>query len=106
MARCIGRRRGYLIESGPRRPAQRPRIAQIRDNLIDRIAEAEREGRPGEVEGLKISLAGAEDKLAQIGRAQPAHRPRHASPCPARVTGGRQPRLIPQVRLLGSENAG
>jgi hypothetical protein len=49
-------------------PAQRPRIAEIRDNLIARIAEAEREGWPGETEGLKISLAGAEDKLAQIDR--------------------------------------
>ena len=49
-------------------PAQRARIAEIRDNLTARIAEAEREGWPGEVEGLKISLAGAEDKLAQIGR--------------------------------------
>ena len=49
-------------------PAQRRRIAEIRDNLTARIAEAEREGWPGEVEGLKISLAGAEDKLAQIGR--------------------------------------
>ena len=49
-------------------PAQRARIAEIRDNLTARIAEAEREGWPGEVEGLKISLAGAEDKLAQIDR--------------------------------------
>jgi hypothetical protein len=49
-------------------PAQRPRIAEIRDNLISRIAEAEREGWLGEAEGLKISLAGAEDKLAQIDR--------------------------------------
>jgi len=49
-------------------PAQRPRIAEIRDNLIARIAEAEREGWPGEAEGLKISLAGARDKLAQIDR--------------------------------------
>ena len=49
-------------------PAQRTRIAQIRDNLTARIAEAEREGWPGEVEGLKISLAGAEDKLTQIDR--------------------------------------
>ena len=49
-------------------PAQRHRIAEIRDNLTARIAEAEREGWLGEVEGLKISLAGAEDKLAQIGR--------------------------------------
>jgi hypothetical protein len=30
--------------------------------------EAEREGWLGEAEGLKISLAGAEDKLAQIDR--------------------------------------
>jgi hypothetical protein len=56
-------------------PAQRSRIAEIRDNLLDRIAEAEREGWLGEVEGLKISLAGAEDKLAQIDR-----RPSHEGP--------------------------
>jgi hypothetical protein len=49
-------------------PAQRTRIAEIRDNLIARIAEAEREGWRGEAEGLKVSLAGAEDKLAQIDR--------------------------------------
>ena len=49
-------------------PAQQPRIAEIRDNLLARIAEAEREGWPGEIEGLKVSLAGAEDKLAQIDR--------------------------------------
>jgi hypothetical protein len=47
-------------------PAQRTRIAEIRDNLIARIAEAEREGWRGEAEGLKISLAGATGKLAQI----------------------------------------
>ena len=40
-------------------PAQRPRITEIHDNLIARIAEAEREGWHGEAEGLKISLAGA-----------------------------------------------
>ena len=49
-------------------PAQRPRITEIRDNLISRIAEAEREGWLGEVEGLKVSLAGADDKLAQLDR--------------------------------------
>ena len=49
-------------------PAQRPRIAEIRDNLIARIAEAEREGWLGETEGLNVSLAGANDKLAQIDR--------------------------------------
>jgi Phage integrase family len=47
-------------------PAQRPRISEIRDNLLARIAEAEAEGWPGEIEGLKVSLAGADDKLAQI----------------------------------------
>jgi len=47
-------------------PAQRPRLEEIRDNLHARIAEAEREGWLGELEGLKVSLAGAEDKLAQI----------------------------------------
>jgi len=49
-------------------PAQQQRIVDIRDNLIDRIAEAEREGWIGEVEGLQISLAGANDKLAQIDK--------------------------------------
>ena len=49
-------------------PAQRQRIVEIRDNLIARIAEAEREGWLGEVEGLQISPAGAKDKLAQIDR--------------------------------------
>jgi hypothetical protein len=72
-------------------PAQRPRIAEIRDNLIARIAEAEREGWLGEAEGLKISLAGANDKLAQIDRRptdQPLNlgipTPRHANPPPSR----------------------
>jgi hypothetical protein len=47
-------------------PAQRPRIAEIHNNLLDRITEAEREGWTGEVEGLKVSLAGAKQKLAQL----------------------------------------
>jgi integrase len=49
-------------------PAQRTRITEIRDNLTARITEAEREGWLGEAEGLKISLAGAQDNLAQIDR--------------------------------------
>ena len=49
-------------------PAQRARLVEIRDNLTARIAEAEREGWLGEVEGLAVSLAGADDKLAQIDR--------------------------------------
>jgi len=47
-------------------PAQRGRLLEIRDNPIARIAEAEREGWLGEIEGLKVSLAGTEDKLTQI----------------------------------------
>lgn len=50
-------------------PAQRPRLEEIRVNLHDRIAEAEREGWLGEIEGPQVSLAGAEDKLAQIDTA-------------------------------------
>jgi Phage integrase family len=46
-------------------PAQRSRLAEIRANLLARIAEAEREGWTGEAEGLRVSLAAAEDKLAQ-----------------------------------------
>lgn len=38
----------------------------IRDNLIDRVTEAEREGWAGEAEGLKVSLAAANAKLAQV----------------------------------------
>src|ERR1700712_2867512 len=40
-------------------------IGRIRDNLLDRITEAETNRWFGEAEGLKVSLAGARDKLAQ-----------------------------------------
>ncbi|MFE2432892.1 hypothetical protein ACFXJ5_40080 [Streptomyces sp. NPDC059373] len=49
-------------------PSQRARLVEIRDNLLDRIAEAEREGWLGEIEGLRVSLAGAIDKLTQVDR--------------------------------------
>ena len=49
-------------------PEQRPRLVEIRDNLHARIAEAEREAWLGEVEGLHVSLTGAQDKIAQIDR--------------------------------------
>ena len=47
-------------------PAQRPRLVEICSNLLARIEEASREGWLGEVEGLKVSLAAAEHKLAQL----------------------------------------
>ena len=48
-------------------PGQRHRLAGIRDSLTARITEAEREGWTGEAEGLRVSLAAAEAKLAQAG---------------------------------------
>jgi hypothetical protein len=47
-------------------PGQRPRLIQIHDNLGARIDEAKRHGWAGEVEGLKVSLAAANQKLAQM----------------------------------------
>ena len=47
-------------------PAARHRLIQIRDNLIARIAEAESRRWLGEAEGLKVSLAGARAKLAEM----------------------------------------
>lgn len=45
---------------------ERPRLVEIRDNLLARILEAEREGWLGEIEGLQSSLTHAEEKLAQL----------------------------------------
>ncbi|MFF3493235.1 hypothetical protein ACFYWS_17965 [Streptomyces sp. NPDC002795] len=51
-------------------PAQRARLTEIRENLLARITEAEREEWLGEIEGLEISLAGAQDKLALLDAEQ------------------------------------
>ncbi|MFF4020694.1 hypothetical protein [Streptomyces sp. NPDC001843] len=51
-------------------PSQRDRLIEIRYNLLHRIAEAQREGWLGEVEGLEISLAGVEEKLTQLDTAR------------------------------------
>ena len=47
-------------------PAQRTRLAEICGNLTARITEAEAARWLGEAEGLKVSLAGARHKLAQM----------------------------------------
>jgi integrase len=47
-------------------PAQRPRLVEIRRNLDQRIAEAQRNRWLGEVDGLRVSLAAADAKLAQL----------------------------------------
>jgi integrase len=49
-------------------PTQRHRLVDIRENIVARIQEARQEGWLGEVEGLEVSLAGAEHKLAQLDR--------------------------------------
>lgn len=49
-------------------PAQRSRLVDIRDNLQARIAEAQREAWLGEIEGLQVSLDGAQSKLNDIDR--------------------------------------
>lgn len=56
-------------------PNQRPRLIDIRDNLTARIAEAQREGWLGEIEGLEVSLAGATDKITQFDQRSDTQRP-------------------------------
>ncbi|MFI6850492.1 integrase [Kitasatospora sp. NBC_00085] len=53
-----------------------PRMLEISQNLADRIAEAEREGWLGDVAGLSVSLAAADEKIAQLS----ARRTRRESP--------------------------
>ena len=72
-------------------PAQRPRLEEIRDNLLARMTEAEREGWTGEAEGLKISLARTNEKLAQADKAA-ARRTEHVHlGIPATATSPPQP---------------
>lgn len=47
-------------------PVERSRLIDIRDNLIERITEAESKGWLGEAEGLRVSIDGAREKLAQM----------------------------------------
>ncbi|CAM5259030.1 hypothetical protein SXANM310S_02569 [Streptomyces xanthochromogenes] len=42
------------------------RLVEVRDNLTDRITEAEQEGWFGEVEQLSVSRTAAEEKIAQL----------------------------------------
>ena len=58
-------------------PSQRARLEEIRDSLLARITEARREGWLGEVEGLQVSLAGANDKLDQLDQRTHRHSSTH-----------------------------
>ena len=78
-------------------PAQRPRLAEIRDNLIARIGEAQREDWTGETEGLQVSLAATEQKLAQMDqitarrRATVTHLGMPGHPPPSAASSPRRP---------------
>jgi hypothetical protein len=50
-------------------PRQRRRLTEIIRNLAERIGEAKANGWHGEVEGLTVSLAAAENKLTGLDRA-------------------------------------
>ncbi|MEV7393242.1 MULTISPECIES: hypothetical protein [unclassified Streptomyces] len=63
-------------------PAQRGRLEEIRDNLLARSAEAEREGRLGEVEGLKDSTsASSAPRISSPRSTGSPRRPPSASAC-------------------------
>ncbi len=49
-------------------PRQRDRLAEIAANLRERISEARDNGWLGEIEGLRISLRGAETTLVALDR--------------------------------------
>jgi hypothetical protein len=51
-------------------PKQLPRLAEIVDNLKARLDEAHRQGWLGEVDGIRISLDGAERKLEEMRASQ------------------------------------
>ncbi|MEU7156022.1 hypothetical protein AB0A98_06195 [Streptomyces chrestomyceticus] len=68
----LGNSQGSFSQRGIRCPMLRPDprerrcLVEIRDNLVDRIAEAKREGWLGDVKGHGTTLEGAKDKLAQM----------------------------------------
>ncbi|WP_247708373.1 site-specific integrase [Streptomyces sp. C3-3] len=47
-------------------PDELPRLEEVRENLGDRISEAERQGWLGDVEQLSVSRSAAEEKIARI----------------------------------------
>jgi integrase-like protein len=51
-------------------PRQKGRLAEIINNLKERISEAKANGWGGEVQGLRVSLDGAQAKMASLIRAE------------------------------------
>ena len=70
-------------------PAQMPRLLEIRDNLADRISEAEREGWLGEIAGLQATLGAAEQKLQTMKQIADRHTVTHLGMPDFRNTVGR-----------------
>jgi hypothetical protein len=68
-------------------PAQRARLQEIRDNLTARILEAEQHGWLGEAEGLRVSLAAAQAKLAQLDERTQRGAINHGIPTFSEVAG-------------------
>lgn len=58
-------------------PAQHGRLTEILANLRDRLAEAEQQGWHGEITGLEVSIAGAEQKLHTMSEMTARHGPVH-----------------------------
>ncbi|MFE7666399.1 tyrosine-type recombinase/integrase [Streptomyces celluloflavus] len=58
-------------------PAQAPRLREIIANLHARVDEAKQQGWLGEIAGLEVSLAAANDKLAAMNRLTERHGPVH-----------------------------
>ena len=65
-------------------PAQRERLVEIRDNLTARIAEAQREGWLGDVEGLRSASTAPTTNSLRSNDAHPARRPSTSASPPSR----------------------
>jgi Phage integrase family len=75
-------------------PAQRPRLASIRDNLTARIDEAHQQGWTGEAQGLQVSLAAANQKTHPTRPTHPT--PGHHPPGHTRLPRPRRPHHHPR----------
>jgi hypothetical protein len=70
-------------------PAQQPRLQHILDNLRDRLAEAEQQGWRGEVAGLQVSIASAQQKLTTMAALASRHQVTHLGMPDFRPAAGR-----------------
>ena len=61
-------------------PAQQHRLIEIIENLHDRLGEAHQQGWHGEIDGLEISIAGANHKLQAMQRVRAPRTPTPGTP--------------------------